>query len=171
VEICGFLGCDNAILLQYIAFSFELLGVPHDCVSSLQEFLKVCDNLSDFVGFEHCQYHVASDIIKGLTFLHEHQIAHRDLKPANVLVSNQHYASSDMVNFWWACKPVTAKLSDFGESRAALVQTNSLVHTHTQNVFRGTPVYMSPEQICTNDNSANVNDLQKMDIWALGMTV
>lgn len=106
VGMLGFSAPDNAILLQYVCFSFELLKMPHECVSSLQEFLQACDQLGSFNGFEHCQYHIACDVARGLAHLHASGIVHRDLKPDNILISNQHYTNSD-VSYWWACKPVT----------------------------------------------------------------
>ena len=45
---------------------------------------------------------VASDVCRGMAFLHERGVIHRDLKPANILISRQNGAD-------------VLKLCDFGE--------------------------------------------------------
>ena len=48
----------------------------------------------------------ATDIVKGLKYLHLKEVVHRDLKPANVQISNHHYRNSVSTEernkvFWW----------------------------------------------------------------------
>ena len=86
IQICGFSTIENSILLEYMAFSFQKLGIEHDSVHSLKDFLFVCDDINDYNKFYHVQDYLASDIINGVF----HGIAHRDLKPDNILVSNLH---------------------------------------------------------------------------------
>ena len=35
---------------------------------------------------------MASDIGKGLAYLHENNMVHRDITPGNIIVTNTHYA-------------------------------------------------------------------------------
>jgi serine/threonine protein kinase len=92
----------------------------------------------DAKGFEHFPVIIATDITRGLAFLHSKNTVHRDLKPANILVSNQYYTSENMPEVW-ETRPIFAKITDFGESRATMIQTASLVHTKTSNISIGTP--------------------------------
>lgn len=171
VEIHGFSHRDNAILLEYVSFSFSCLGIVHDVVSTLKELLDACDTLNNFVGFEHLHMYIATDVAAGLHFLHSRNVAHRDLKPANVLVSNSHYAGNADVTGYWSVRPVIAKLSDFGESRSSLLQTNTLAKTSTGRLNRGSPAYMAPEALDGSDFKAHLQNLFAMDVWSFAMTL
>eukprot|EP00756_Hemistasia_phaeocysticola_P012964 Hpha_TRINITY_DN15240_c5_g3::TRINITY_DN15240_c5_g3_i1::g.66187::m.66187 len=87
------------------------------------------------------------DILSGLEYLHDAQIAHQDLKPANVLVSIDGQC----------------KLADFGTS----VELNRLTVDHDQSDAAhqpiGTPYYMAPEAACGHRTLSS-------DIWSLGIT-
>ncbi|CAG2220270.1 unnamed protein product [Mytilus edulis] len=160
---------NHGINMEYLAFNFEPFGqefVAH----SLRDLLKFIDNY-DCEGFEHLHQFVATDVCSGLSYLHDNNIVHRDLKPENILVSNQHYCKDNKdISTLWLNKPVVAKLTDFGESRAKLIQTATLVHTRTNNVFRGTPVFMASE-IFFHDGTKlrDLQDLKQMDIWSYSM--
>ncbi|KAJ8603776.1 hypothetical protein CTAYLR_000335 [Chrysophaeum taylorii] len=82
------------------------------------------------------------DCLRGLEYLHNHRIAHRDIKGENVLVSHDG----------------VAKLADMGASKR--VSPDGTMNDSTQ--VRGTPYYMSPEQL----KQERVG--RKADIWALG---
>ena len=142
--------CDNplAMMLEYVYFDFAPFGL--ECrVSSLQDYLDYMSAKEEIVSSFACLHNkIAEDTALGLQYLHDQSIAHRDLKPGNVLISNQHYCHFDEkreVEEAWARNPITCKLVDFGESRAALQQTETICHTRTTNVDRGTVVYMSSE--------------------------
>ena len=112
------------------------------------------------------------DIMKGLEFLHGIEIAHGDLKPSNILVSNQHYAQKEqsvIQKKYQAC-PIFCKVADFGLSRSLDAQTQTVLHTCTDNIYRGTAVYMAPEIKTGALTTATQSDLiRKMDIWSLGI--
>eukprot|EP00756_Hemistasia_phaeocysticola_P039307 Hpha_TRINITY_DN16808_c0_g6::TRINITY_DN16808_c0_g6_i1::g.149083::m.149083 len=82
------------------------------------------------------------DMVRGLSFLHSHEIIHRDMKPHNVLlvIDGQ------------------CKLADFGAS-AKLSQLSA-----TNQGVIGTPLYMAPEA-CRGEASC------PSDIWSLGVIV
>ena len=144
VEIKDFSISDFAILMDYIEFSFLKLQIEHDSVSTLSSFMRACDNINDYQGFEHLQNHIARDICCGLKYLHVNDVAHRDLKPDNVLVSNDHYINCEASELerCWLDRPIWAKLTDFGESRSMVCQTKTISNTSTVRLFRGSPAYM-----------------------------
>ena len=170
VGIQGFSIADCAILMDFVSFSFTKLGIEHESVSTVKSFLSACDSISDFISFEHVPFFIAMDVCCGLEFLHDKNIVHRDLKPDNILISNQHYDGA-AVQLWWATRPVKAILTDFGESRSTVLQTNSSLSTATGRLFRGSPIYMAPEALVSDGRTADIVTLKAMDIWSLGMVM
>ena len=61
-------------------------------VHSLDTFLQFVNNFQ-LENFQEYVNDIAADLISGLQFLQQIEIAHRDLKLLNVLVSNMYYAS------------------------------------------------------------------------------
>ena len=122
-----------------------------------------------YLLFLRSQAFLARDICSGLEYLHSQNVVHRDLKPENILVSNLHYAQNMDIEEHWLKKPVVAKLTDFGESRSELIQTNSRIHTRTVNVKRGSPIFMAPELHISTSDSLTMDELKAVDVWALGM--
>ena len=163
------------MMLEYVYFDFAQFDLDVR-VSSLSDFLLQindynCEGFCDLIN------HAAKEIINGLAYLHSRGIAHRDLKPANILVSNQHYStlSQDGAEILqqYSSRPIACKLTDFGESRSQLVQTQSLLASKTNNIDRGTVVYMAPETLVEKMriSGATISDLFLVDIWALGMII
>ena len=171
VQIRGFSPV-HGILMDYVQFDFVTIGIEHERVSSLKDFLNTCDNLNDFQGFVHLSCHLAADICVGLGFLHSKNVVHRDLKPENILLSNNHYINcnaSDLPS-WWTVRPIKAQLTDFGESRSKLLSTKTVTNTSTYHLCRGSPAYMAPEALSSeNKQKASIEQLKEMDIWSLGM--
>lgn len=161
-----------AIMMDYVYFDFSLFG-ENMLLSTLSDFLLQIDEY-DCEGFEDLVVHAGKEIIKGVSYLHSQQIAHRDLKPTNILVSNQHYiniADGVKKESFYRSRPIICKLTDFGESRSQLIQTQTMLATKTSTVERGTQLYMAPEIILPEAllQSASMSDLLLIDIWALGM--
>ena len=163
-----------AIMLEYMYFDFSLFADRHHKVHSLKEFLFELSG-GDPSEFAQVMPVIASDVAKGLGFLHENGLVHRDLKHANVLVSNHHYR--DLVDFRsieepWSTVPVICKLTDFGEARSQLINTRNFKVTATNNVNRGTPAFMAPELLLSEKEqqiTMSLTQLKKVNIWALGL--
>ncbi len=84
-------------------------------------------------------------ILKGLEYLHIHNVIHRDIKGANILVD----------------RDGICKLSDFGGSK---VITDEIEYRQ-KNSLKGTPHWMAPEIIKSMEYT------RYSDIWALGCTI
>ncbi|KAH0572653.1 Kinase, STE STE11 [Spironucleus salmonicida] len=128
-------------ILQYLDhFVFEnslYIATEFIETGSLQTIIKNFGVLSDDFALK-CMHQT----LRGLSFLHSHNILHRDIKAANLLID----------------KSGTIKIADFGVSET-LQQAQDL------ESMAGTPYWMAREVIlmeaCTD----------KSDIWSLGATL
>ena len=173
--------CDGpfAIILEYMVFTFN----PFRCqnrpapVNTVDKFLQNISQLAiQDTRFDHVIPVIAGDVAKGLHYLHNQGIAHRDLKPCNILISNQHYCDlNDSVerDRQKSARPVICKLADFGESRSQMIQTNKANDPATNRGWRGTIPFMAPEiffpDTANDRNKRSLQDLKRIDIWALGL--
>lgn len=166
-----------AIILEYVVFDFAPFNRDVK-VNTLDKVLLEIAPLtkSEDCGFDHLIPAIAQDVTKGLSHLHDLEVAHRDLKPANILISNQHYCAlqdRQQIKRIKAVRPVVCKLADFGESRSQLLQTSGLNDPGTNQVFRGTIAFMAPEILLPErmvpGRKLSLDDLMKVDIWALGL--
>lgn len=79
---------------------------------------------------------VFKQIVEGVNYLHQQQVAHRDLKPDNILIEEK-FNGTFFPDF-------QVKLIDFGFSV-------SLQGQKKLKTFCGTPSYMSPEIVTKRD--------------------
>ena len=172
-----------SIMLEMAFFDFAPLGYDKK-VHNLGQWLRSVDGLDDSSVADLADMFpvIGNDIASGLQYLHQNNVAHRDLKPANILVSNRQYSNIDpvtteFVKVFQKC-PILCKLTDFGESRSTLIQTQTLLNVATKNVHRGSIPYMAPEilfeELGTHDTDTtafSLEQLKQIDIWAFGMTL
>ncbi|KAI9766503.1 MAG: hypothetical protein M1840_006460 [Geoglossum simile] len=104
---------------------------------------------------ENAVQQITSQILEGLSFMHDNGFAHRDLKPSNILVKSK---NPD----WWV------KIGDFGMSKRAEEGQTAL------RTFGGTPGFLAPEILAKFD-LLEVGDFEvgeeysvAVDIWSLG---
>eukprot|EP01063_Lacrimia_lanifica_P026984 TRINITY_DN3727_c0_g1_i1.p1 TRINITY_DN3727_c0_g1~~TRINITY_DN3727_c0_g1_i1.p1 ORF type:complete len:923 (+),score=304.11 TRINITY_DN3727_c0_g1_i1:179-2947(+) len=106
---------------------------------SLASVVKQYGRLSEVV----CSTYT-DQVLRGLQYLHSHNVLHRDIKPANLLVSID----------------ASVKLADFGASKKIQDGAEGLQETK----FVGTPAYVAPEAIRGRHTFA-------ADVWSLGCTL
>eukprot|EP01105_Mastigella_eilhardi_P014283 TRINITY_DN3260_c0_g1_i2.p1 TRINITY_DN3260_c0_g1~~TRINITY_DN3260_c0_g1_i2.p1 ORF type:complete len:290 (+),score=76.49 TRINITY_DN3260_c0_g1_i2:323-1192(+) len=95
------------------------------------------------------------DCCRGMHFLHTSGIVHRDLKPDNLLVFSFSLRAD-----------VLCKLTDFGTSR----DTSQFDESTQLTVGLGTPVYMAPELLRSNDKDENAPPYTKAaDVYSFGV--
>ena len=114
------------------------------------DMIKYADDFRMLPVIDRCK--IVYDILKGLTIMHQHNIAWRDIKPDNIMV----------------CKDATpggklhVKLIDFG-----LIDTSYGYKT----MLKGTPAYIAPEQGNPGSKIQNINESFKIDIFAIGVLI
>jgi serine/threonine protein kinase len=87
---------------------------------------------------------------EGVSAVHQVGIVHRDLKPQNLFLTHLDAARR-------------VKVLDFGLAKFLQAEIISLTAT---NMTVGTPLYMSPEQLCAPQDVS-----PRADIWALGVVL
>ncbi|XP_020573286.1 LOW QUALITY PROTEIN: mitogen-activated protein kinase kinase 9-like [Phalaenopsis equestris] len=93
---------------------------------------------------------IARQVLRGLSYLHSHEIVHRDIKPGNLLVNTAG----------------EIKIADFGVSK---IMRRSLDPCFS---YVGTCAYMSPERFDPDSNSYGGNHgAYAADVWSLGLTL
>lgn len=128
-------------------FGHDYVG---DCLYIYMEYMaggSLASALKQFGCFEESLVlSYAKEILEGLEYLHTHDppVVHRDIKGGNVLVDLECHA----------------KLSDFGCSKRATDDADTLCHT-----MRGSIPWMAPEVI------KNTGYGRKADIWSYGCVV
>eukprot|EP00010_Vexillifera_abyssalis_P006446 CAMPEP_0201547248 /NCGR_PEP_ID=MMETSP0173_2-20130828/3703_1 /ASSEMBLY_ACC=CAM_ASM_000268 /TAXON_ID=218659 /ORGANISM="Vexillifera sp., Strain DIVA3 564/2" /LENGTH=399 /DNA_ID=CAMNT_0047956239 /DNA_START=155 /DNA_END=1354 /DNA_ORIENTATION=- len=113
---------------------------------TLGEQLYIWREANDKPSIE-CVINMTMDLVKGICFLHRHDIIHRDIKSANVFVVLTPYRSIKklVIGDFDSCKDVS-----------------SIQNTST---LMGTRGYMAPE--IDSQNKYN----KKVDIWSLGIVL
>ena len=117
---------------------------------------------------------MASDIGKGLAYIHQNNMVHRYIKLRNILVTNSHYAyETKYLASLFEKRLVICKLADFGEGQSEMAQTKTLLSNKPKLVERGTPAFMAPEiPVDTLKlTSVGIVQLKSIDNWALIMTI
>ena len=167
-EFYGFSNDPYGLMMEYTAFDFKPFGLEKT-VSNLEDFYNFIDRVNFITSFSDVIPVCLRDVVNALKVLHDMDISHRDLKPSNVLVSNQHYCHKSSFSLEYERNPIVCKVADFGLSRSLEMQTRSIIQSRTNDICRGTPVYMAPEILNGKLQKASIADLRKADVWSLGL--
>ncbi|KAL7947738.1 ankyrin repeat-containing domain protein [Trichoderma barbatum] len=100
-----------------------------------------------------CQ--IVSQVLRGLSVMHEEGFAHRDVKPKNILI--QQCPTTEKPSSWWI------KLSDFG-----IIKRLGAVTSGASTVI-GTPAYIAPEFLRPGRRVLSNVNYPAADMWALGV--
>ncbi|KOO35508.1 hypothetical protein Ctob_015978, partial [Chrysochromulina tobinii] len=111
---------------------------------SLSELLHQSSGYAEHRTWRNSLLSIASDVAKGVAYLHFNNLLHRDLKPGNVLLADS-----------WV-----AKVADFGSS--AKGKPGSAAEGEG---IHGTPPYMAPEVARGEAHSA------ALDVWSFGCLI
>jgi len=123
--------------VQRVGIVLELLEI------SLLELLHGGAEYKEYRTWRASLLSIASDVAKGLAYLHFNNVLHRDLKPGNVLLSDS-----------WV-----AKVADFGSSANGKTSASA----SADEALHGTPPYMAPEVA-----RAESNQTAALDVWSFG---
>lgn len=108
---------------------------------------ELFDIIADAGSFtEQKAAQVTRDVIKGIQYLHMHDIVHRDIKPENVLCVSKSW-------------PLQVKIADFG---LADFSQDGEINTAASSMI-GTPGYVAPEVVNRQKYGTAV------DMWAVGV--
>lgn len=110
---------------------------------------------------EYCDYHKSNveerlllflDVCQAIQHAHQKGIIHRDIKPSNILVTDKNGKT-------------VPKVIDFGVARALNLPLSQRTFYTEQGQFVGTPEYMSPEQVDTENQDIDT----RTDVYSLGL--
>ncbi|MBA3670713.1 MAG: protein kinase [Gemmatimonadaceae bacterium] len=102
---------------------------------------------------------ILRDVVRALSYAHQHGLAHRDIKPDNILLSH----GTAMVTDFGIAKAITEARQEESITRAR--QHDRALPTLTGlGVSIGTPAYMAPEQVAGDPNIDH-----RADIYAVGV--
>eukprot|EP01041_Mallomonas_annulata_P004445 gene4445-8858_t len=162
---------DHPNIIKYLGaeYSADTLRIFLELATegSIKDVLKKFGPLSEPILRRY-----TSQILSGLTFLHQRGIIHRDIKPSNILLDKN-----------------GVKLADFGCSCTANLTDDGTKSVDAHGTVVGTTVYMSPEVMKgdsaeidgIDNNKADLNKStdvmdkkgygRKADVWSLGITI
>lgn len=153
---------DRQFFLREVAI---LSRLNHPRIVGIKDFGEACGQL--YIAMEHVEtldlrhelQHselsqqirlvtgIGCYILHGLAHAHSQSVVHRDIKPANLLI----HRNADQAN------KIGVKIADFGISKD--VRNAGLSGMTRYGEMRGTPAFMSPEQIANSRDAGPASDV------------
>ena len=145
LSLCRAIAGRNVLLSMGLSLDeTESVGIVMELMqASLQDVIYE-PSFAQYANWESGYLCIATDVAKGMAFIHANDLLHRDLKPGNVLLDAQ-----------WV-----AKVADFG---CAIDDSKHLYEAQSQ--IAGTPPYMAPEILIANKYD------KPIDVWAFGAMI
>ena len=168
--VIQFYKCENKKDAYWLHFEYCNGLSLSNTMGKLHEKLSKTKNYKSIEGM--VKYYMVQ-IVKGIKYLHQHNIIHRDIKPDNILVKFDSDDDYTVLNI----RNSKIKIADFGFA-TILNKTKSLM----ANSVLGTLAYTAPEiakafklqeDRNTKNNQNTLNDKidygLEVDIWSLGV--
>ncbi|KAK8842337.1 hypothetical protein M9Y10_025915 [Tritrichomonas musculus] len=147
-EIAFWSSCDHPNVVKYygsfVEGSILYIIMEYMNLGSISEIMKF--GFSNGIPKENVISAILKDILEAINYFHLNNKIHRDIKTGNVLVNQKG----------------EVKIGDFGIA-ANLVEQGQRVRARFTVI--GTPCYMAPEVIVSQNGYS-----EKADIWSLGIT-
>lgn len=166
--------CQSPIMPTSPIQGFEPSSSPCESFCSLElDFNR--ESFSDQFQYVPCitmeqARHAILDVVTGLEYLHAHGIVHRDIKPDNLLWTRDHRVkicdfSTSFIN------TLSHGTSFHNLSSTAVGDSASFEGKDEMMRTIGTPGFMAPELCCTRPDGMDLETLQQVDVWSLGVTL
>lgn len=147
-EIAFWSTCDHPNVVRYygsfVEGSILYIIMEYMNLGSISEIIKF--GFSNGIPKENVISAILKDILEAISYFHANHKIHRDIKTGNVLVNQKG----------------EVKIGDFGIAASLVEQGQRLSARYT---VIGTPCYMAPEVIVSQNGYS-----EKADIWSLGIT-
>jgi serine/threonine protein kinase len=105
-------------------------------------------------------------VCEAVAYAHSRNVIHRDIKPGNIMVGP--YGETFLLDWGLAKLMVPGQYADPDETVDHVPGTPALAHPDSSSMLaRGTPAYMSPEQVCGDASRVG----PASDIFSLGATL
>ncbi|KAL8909076.1 MAG: hypothetical protein Q9207_000410 [Kuettlingeria erythrocarpa] len=157
VPFHGYDSASHGLVMDAVPLSLEIFG--RSCLKRMRLNFSTRTMFDPVCGVPQWQS-LATQLIDGLSFLHQESCIHGDIKPANVLLRPDHSDSDDAF---------TALYCDFSSSRI-LNGPTSEDDDPTEQLTALTPDYASPELLASLSGSSAFAT-RASDVYALGVTL
>ncbi|KAL8763052.1 MAG: hypothetical protein Q9184_001079 [Pyrenodesmia sp. 2 TL-2023] len=157
VPFHGYVNASRGLVMDAVPLSLETFG--QSCLKKVRLNFSTRTMFDPVCGVPQWQS-LATQLIDGLSFLHQESCVHGDIKPANVLLRPVHSDSDEAF---------TALYCDFSSSRILDGPTREN-DVPTEQLTALTPDYASPELLASLSGSSAVAT-RASDVYALGVTL
>ncbi|KAL8928582.1 MAG: hypothetical protein Q9208_001816 [Pyrenodesmia sp. 3 TL-2023] len=157
VPFHGYASASRSLVMDAVPLSLDTFG--QSCLKKMRLNFSTRTMFDPVCGVPQWRS-LATQLIGGLSFLHQESCVHGDIKPANILLRPVHSDSDEVF---------TALYCDFSSSRI-LGGPTSEDNDQTEQLTALTPDYASPE-LLTSLSGPSAVATRASDVYALGVTL